>query len=186
MSTAPLQTAVASTRAELAAVGPQHFDAATPCESWTVRDLINHLIGAQHFFLAVVEGTPPAGGEHDFASGDFVAAFDDISSRLVAAFGADGTMDKILTAPFGQMPGRAFIGFAVNDTFVHGWDLAKATGRSTDLAPEFAAGVLASAKATVPPAMRGEDGKKPFGPIEEAPAGASNADQLAAFLGRRV
>ncbi len=186
MSAAPLQAAVASTRAELAAVQPDQLDAATPCESWKVRDLINHLVGAQHFFLAVVEGTPPAGGEHDFASGDYLAAFDDISGRLVAAFSAEGVMEKILTAPFGQMPGQAFIGFATNDTFVHGWDLASSTGRSTDLAPELAAGILQGAKATIPAAMRGEDGKMPFGPIQEAPATASNADRLAAFLGRRV
>lgn len=186
MSTAPLQAAIASTRAELAAVTPEQFDAATPCESWKVRELINHLVGAQHFFLAVVEGTPPSGAQQDFASGDYLAAFDEVSSKLVAAFDVDGVMDKVLTAPFGQMPGRAFIGFALNDTFVHGWDLAKSTGRSTDLAPELAAGVLAGAKATVPPAMRGEDGKMPFGPIQEAPEGATTADQLAAFLGRRV
>ena len=186
MSTAPLQAAIESTRAELAAVGPEHLDAPTPCESWNVRDLINHLIGAQHFFLAVVEGTAPSGEHHDFASGDYVSAFDDISGQLVEAFAAEGTMDKILTAPFGQLPGRAFIGFAVNDTFVHGWDLAKSTGRSTDIAPELAAGVLAGARTSIPDAMRGADGKMPFGPAQEAPAGASNADQLAAFLGRRA
>ncbi len=186
MSTAPLQAAVASTRAELAAVRPGQLDLATPCQSWKVSELINHVVGAQHFFLAVVEGSPPSGAQQDFAAGDYLAAFDDISTRLVAAFAADGVMDKVLTAPFGQMPGRAFIGFAVNDTFVHGWDLAKSTGRSTDLAPELAAGVLAGVKSTIPAAMRGEDGKMPFGPIQEAPAGASNADQLAAFLGRSV
>ncbi len=186
MSAAPLQAAIASTRAELAAVRPEHLDLSTPCESWKVRELINHVVGAQHFFLAVVEGAPPSGAQQDFASGDYLAAFDDISTRLVAAFAADGVMDKVLTAPFGPVPGRAFIGFAVNDTFVHGWDLAKSTGRSTDLAPELAAGVLAGAKATIPAAMRGEDGKMPFGPIQEAPTGASNADQLAAFLGRAV
>jgi uncharacterized protein (TIGR03086 family) len=186
MSTAPLQAAIATTRAEMAAVTPDHLDAGTPCESWKVRDLINHVIGAQHFFLAVVDGTPPSGGQHDFASGDYLAAFDDISGRLLAGFSADGAMDKIVTAPFGQMPGRAFINFAVNDTFVHGWDLAKSTGRSTDLAPELAAGVLAGAMQSIPDAMRGEDGKMPFGPKQEAPEGATNADKLAAFLGRRV
>lgn len=186
MSTAPLQAAIASTRAELAAVRPEHLGLATPCQSWKVHELINHVVGAQHFFLAVVEGAPPSGAQQDFASGDYLGAFDDISVRLVAAFAADGVMDKVLTAPFGQVPGRAFIGFAVNDTFVHGWDLARSTGRSTDLAPELAAGVLVGAKATIPAAMRGEDGKMPFGPIQDAPTGASNADKLAAFLGRIV
>ena len=34
--------------------------------------------------------------------------------------------------------------------------------------------------------FRGPEGKAPFGPVQTAPAGASNADQLAAFLGRTV
>lgn len=185
MSTAPLQAAITSTRAELTAVGPEHLDAATPCESWKVRDLINHLISAQSFFLSGVDGTPPAAPGTDFASGDYVAAFDEASSRLLAAFAADGVMENMLTTPIGPMPGAAFVGLATTDTFVHGWDLAKSTGRSTDLAPELAAGILAQAQKSIPDAMRGDDGQKPFGTVQEAPAGATNADHLAAFLGRR-
>ncbi len=186
MSTAPLQAAIASTKAELAAVTAAHLDADTPCESWKVRDLINHLIGAQSFFLAGIDGTPPAAPGTDFASGDFQAAFDEASSKLVSAFAVDGVLESTLNTPIGPMPGAAFIGLAMNDTFVHGWDLAKSTGRSTDLAPDLAAALLERAKSSIPDAFRGDDGKKPFGLAQEAPAGASNADQLAAFLGRRA
>lgn len=185
MSTAPLQAAISSTRAELAAVQLDHLDAATPCESWKVRDLINHLIGAQSFFLASLEGTPPSAGT-DFASGDYLASFDEASTKLLAAFSADGVMEKTLTTPMGPMPGAAFIGLATTDTFVHGWDLAKSTGRSSDLAPDLAAGILAQARMSIQESFRGEDGQKPFGMIQDAPAGATNADQLAAFLGRRA
>ena len=94
-------------------------------------------------------------------------------------------MEKMLTLPFGQMPGSAFIGLAATDTFVHGWDLAKATGQSTDLDPALATQLLAGSRQAIQPAFRSETGN-PFGPEQTAPAGASNADQLAAFLGRTV
>ena len=94
-------------------------------------------------------------------------------------------MEKILTLPFGQMPGSAFVGIAATDTFTHGWDLAKSTGQSTDIAPELAAGLLAGAKQFISDAIRGPE-PAPFASEQPAPAGASNADQLAAFLGRTV
>ncbi len=72
------------------------------------------------------------------------------------------------------------------DTFTHGWDLAKATGQSTDLDPEVAAQLLQFAQAFLSDAMRGPDGSAPFGAAVEAPAGAGAADQLAAFLGRQA
>jgi uncharacterized protein (TIGR03086 family) len=185
MSTQTLEQAVASTRAVLAKVSAAQLSDSTPCASWKVSDLINHIVGGQYFFAAGVTGTPPSGESPDFSAGDFLAAFDAASTACVEAFSAEGTMTKMLTLPFGQMPGAAFIGLAATDTFQHGWDLAKATGQSTDLSPELAAGLLAGAKMSISDAFRGPEGA-PFGAPKQAPAGASNADQLAAFLGRAV
>ncbi len=89
------------------------------------------------------------------------------------------------TLPFGTMPGSAFMGLATTDTFVHAWDLAKSTGQSTDLDPTMAAALLAQSKAAIQDSFRGPEGA-PFGPEAEAPADASDADRLAAFLGRTV
>ena len=72
---------------------------------------------------------------------------------------------------------------ATTDTFAHGWDLAKATGQSTDLDPELAEGLLANAP--IPDTFRGDE-PMPFGPQQEAPPGATAADRLAAYLGRKV
>jgi uncharacterized protein (TIGR03086 family) len=185
MSTQPLEQAIATSRAVLGATSKDQLDLATPCASWNVRDLINHMIGAQYFFIAGVNGAPPTADDNDFAAGDFISAFDEASALSVAAFGAEGVMEKMLTLPFGTMPGSAFIGLAITDTLTHGWDLAKATGQSTDLAPELAAGVLAQARMSIQDTFRGPEGA-PFGAEQSAPAGASNADQLAAFLGRTV
>ncbi len=50
MSTAPLQQAIAATRGVLAAVTADQMQNATPCDSWDVAGVINHVVGAQHFF----------------------------------------------------------------------------------------------------------------------------------------
>jgi uncharacterized protein (TIGR03086 family) len=94
-------------------------------------------------------------------------------------------MQKMCNLPFGSMPGAAFIGLATTDTFTHGWDLAKATGQDTNLSPELASQLLVGARAFIQDSLRSPAGN-PFGLEQQPPAGASNADQLAAFLGRTV
>ena len=185
MTTEPLEQAIASTRVVLCGVSKEQLGDDTPCATWKVSDLINHIVGGQYFFEAGATGEPPAGGETDFSAADFVSAFDEAAQRCVVAFRADGVMEKMLTLPFGQMPGAAFVGLAATDTFTHGWDLAKATGQGTDLVPELAWQLLIGAKKSISPAFRSPEGTV-FGPEQPAPAGACNADQLAAFLGRKV
>lgn len=184
MSTQPLQQAIETTRAVLADVRADQMDAATPCASWKVSDVVNHVVGGQSFFAAALRGEPPAGDPPDFSQGDFLAAFDETSAECLAAFSSDGAMERTVTLPFGEMPGAAWLGLATTDTFTHGWDLAHATGQPTDLAPELAAALLAGSRASIQDSFRGEDGSAPFGAEQQAPPGASNADQLAAFLGR--
>ena len=185
MSTAALEQAIASTREVLVGVSPDQLGADTPCAQWKVSDLINHVGGAQAFFTSGASGTAPSGEETDYSAGDFVAAFDAGTQQCLAAFQGDGVMEKMLTLPFGQMPGSAFVGLAATDTFTHGWDLAKATGQNTDLLPALATQLLEGAKQSISPAFRSDDGAV-FGHEQTAPAGASHADQLAAFLGRTV
>jgi uncharacterized protein (TIGR03086 family) len=185
MSTQPLATSIDLASAALRAVEPAQLDATTPCSSWTVRDLVNHMVGAQYWFLSGVEGEMAPEAAADHTAGDFVAAFESAAARNLAAYSADGVLERTLTTPIGPMPGGAFLGLAITDTFVHTWDLAKATGQSTDLAPELAAVLLEQARASIQDSFRGPEGA-PFGPEQTAPEGASNADRLAAFLGRTV
>ncbi len=182
-----LAQAFASTAGVLAEVDAQQLDGATPCASWQVRQLINHIVGGAISFAVTAEtGAAPAGGDaRDFCEGDFVTEFNKGAARAVKAFEADGAMDKTMTLPFGDLPGGVFVNIATIDTFTHGWDLAKATGQSTDLDPELAASLLGIAQAFLSDALRGPDGTAPFGAAVAAAAGASPADELAAFLGRR-
>jgi uncharacterized protein (TIGR03086 family) len=163
------------------------LDASTPCASWDVRAVLNHVVGGTHFFARSLRGEAmPEGAAPDFAAGDFLAVYDDGAAQAVAAFAAPGAAEKMVTLPFATLPGAAFMNIAATDAFAHGWDLARATGQSSDLDPELATRLLENAKLFLPDALRGADGAAPFGARVDPPSGATAADQLAAFLGRSV
>lgn len=185
MSAQPYEQACASTRQVLENVQAEQMQAGTPCASWNVAELINHVVGAQHFFLAGMQGQPPAGGDTNWAEGDYLAAFDEASAQVRKAFSAEGALEQNYQLPFGEMPGFAVMGLASTDTFQHGWDLAKATGQSTDLNSELAGQLLAQSRQSIQDSFRGPEGA-PFGAEQICSDGACNADQLAAFLGREV
>ncbi len=177
--------AVAAGAAVLANVKVDQLDDPTPCASWKVRDLVNHFVGANEWFVALMSGTDPAGG--DFASGDYVAAFTKATSDARAAFAAPGALDKEIQLPWGPSTGAGVAGIACTDSFTHAWDLAKATGQSTDLDPELADALLVIAKTTIQEGFRGDEAAgAPFGAEQPVSADATAADRLAAFLGRVV
>jgi uncharacterized protein (TIGR03086 family) len=180
-----LNQAFQSTLAVLANVEPSQLDAPTPCASWDVRALINHFVGTARWWAVTVAGGD-VNTDADYASGDFVAAYQESIKIAVAAFEADGALEKMVTLPFGEFPGVVLRGFAALDQFAHGWDLARAIGQPTDLDPGLATGLLSQSRSVITDALRGPDGQAPFGPVREAPAGSEPADQLAAFLGRLV
>jgi uncharacterized protein (TIGR03086 family) len=179
------EQAISTARGVLKTVSKEQLGEPTPCAQWKISDLVNHMVGGQYWFATLARGEALPDGEVDFSSTDFVSAFDEGAEQSLAAFHADGVMERMLTLPFGEMPGSAFLGLATTDTFTHSWDLSRATGQNTDLVPELAATLLIGARKSIPDAFRNEAGN-PFGFEQTPPAGASNADQLAAFLGRKV
>ena len=187
MTTETLERAFGVAKKVLSGVRSDQLGSPTPCASWDVSALINHLVGGSFFFAAATEaGEAPSGADStDFASGDFAASYEDGSKQAVAAFGAPGAQERIIKLPFGEFPGAAFMGIATLDTFTHAWDLAKATGQPTDLDPELATQLLEAAKASISDGFRGAE-PMPFGPQQDAGAKASAADRVAAFLGRTV
>ena len=161
-----------------AGVSAHQMNAPTPCSDWDVATLVDHVIGGNGWVQQL------AGRE--------VAALPDEKSGALAAsaagahavFASEDGMSRMFELPFGTMPGAAFVGLRASDVFMHAWDLAKATGQSSDLDPELAAEALAAAKMRIQPAMRGAG--RPFQAEQPCPDGRPVADQLAAFLGRVV
>jgi uncharacterized protein (TIGR03086 family) len=183
-----LSTAFDSTMSVLWKVGPADLDKPTPCASWDVRALINHFVSSARWWASLVSGddglAAPDGADH--VAGDFVAAYEESIRITLGAFAEEGAAERIVKVSFGEFPGVALRSFAATDQFTHGWDLARALGHDTDLAPELATALLEVAEITVGDSLRGTETEAPFGPARPAPEGSSPADRLAAYLGRRV
>ena len=184
-STEPLAEAFATARGVLVHVDQDDLGKPTPCGSWDVRTLVNHMVSAPRVAAGRVSGVSEP-TEEDFAAGDFVAAYDESARRAIAVFSAPGALERQVEFRFGASPATLLLFFATSDQVTHAWDLARAIGRSTDLAPSLAAQLLEEGGGTVTEEMRGDDGRAPFGTERTAPPGSSAADRLAAFLGCRV
>ncbi len=184
MSGDALRRAFASTRAVLVNVDADSLEDPTPCRSWNVAQVVNHVVTAPRFGVSALQVGEAQPDEADYAHRDFVAAYDTTTEQTLAAFGEAGALERMVKLPFAEVPGSFVRMMITTDQFTHGWDLARATGQSTDLDPELATELLA--QAAIPDQFRGEDGVAPFGPVQQAHADASAADKLAAHLGRHM
>lgn len=164
----------------LANVGPEQLGDPTPCSEWAIRDLIEHVVGGNER-VARWSGfyqQPPV------RPNSLVDAHRAAAAAAHEAFARPGGMDFMFELPFGKVPGGVFIGMRTGDVLAHAWDLAVATGQSTDLDRELAAEQLPIVRERVRPEFRGAG--KPFGEEQPCPPGRPPADQFAAFLGRKV
>ncbi|MEV0460749.1 TIGR03086 family metal-binding protein [Catellatospora methionotrophica] len=177
--TAAYDTIVDEVGGLMATVTPQRMDDPTPCADWTVRQLLRHLAFINDRYATLAEGGPLLEEHPDYA--DPVAAFGEHAVRARAAFRRPGYLTEVGPTPIGPQPGEVTVQHVVNELTTHGWDLARALGADTDLVPDLARRVRASWASYLDGQPR--DGG-PFGPELPAPAGATEAERLAAYLGR--
>ena len=159
----------------------------TPCAGWALRDLLTHMVAQHHGFAAA------AIGDGDLArwqprplGADPVVTYRAASDEVLAAFAADGALDREFPLP--ELPGgapfpaRQAIGFHLVDGVVHSWDVA----RTLDLPVHFEPAVLEVALRVAEAVPRGEARLVPgaaFAP--EVPwSGTSGHDRILALLGR--
>jgi uncharacterized protein (TIGR03086 family) len=180
---ADFDAAAAQADRVVAAVRPEQLGDPTPCDPWTVRDLINHMTTGNLLCAAIVSDSPPPDRTADHLGADHLAAFRASVSQLSKAFAEHDVLSGTYATPMGEGPGALLVSMRFNEMVAHSWDLARATGQSTDLDRELAAASLASfqAAAFLP---RGEG--RPFQEAKPLPPDATPADRLAAFLGRAV
>ena len=156
----------------------------SPCAGWTARDVVSHLVDVHGMFFGLVgRSLEPGPDVETDPLGAWTSARDQMQAGLDDPARAGEEFDGISGRSTFAAAVDRFVCFDLN---IHGWDLARATGQSTDLAPELATELLASARMFIQPAFRGDDGVMPFGAEQEAPANATEADKLAAFLGRKI
>ena len=164
-------------------IRPDQLADPTPCNEWDVRAILDHLSGLQRSLAAAADGGPSP--DHDAAPDDVDprAAFVASTRAAEAALRAPGALDRTFRMPWGEMPGGAIARVLFMDLMIHSWDLAKATGQPTSLAPDLCETALAMGRAMMKDEFRGPG--RGFGPEVAVPADAPACDRLAAFYGRR-
>lgn len=160
-------------------IGPQDLDKPTPCASFTVHNVLEHMVQGATVFGAGFRGEAVPLGTPE---GSILERFGPALEQLVAAVAGPGNLERSLETPFGPLPAQTFARYVVLDGLVHGWDLAAATGQTYDPPAELVATVAAFA-ADFLAERRGAD---TFDQPTVPPAGASPVEQLAAFTGRTV
>jgi uncharacterized protein (TIGR03086 family) len=165
----------------IAAVPAGSWDARTPCEGWTARDLLDHLIDGPSglFTMAGLDPLPPGPDRAEDPVGAFRHVADAVRTGLEEPAVAAATFDT----PVGpQTIESAVSQFICGDLVVHQWDLARATGLDETLDPDEVRGMHA---ALLP---MDEHLRRPgiFGPKVDPPPGADEQTAFLAFLGRQV
>jgi uncharacterized protein (TIGR03086 family) len=167
----------------IARVQPGQWSAPTPCTDWTVRRLVDHLIGMNRIFTALLAGqAPPERPAADFLEADPIGAYRDTAAALVSAFAAPGVLSREYPGPLGSATGAQRLQIRLYDLLAHGWDLARATEQRLDLPDDLAEQSLAFARTQV------SDQARPgrFAPAQAVDEHTPAIERLAAFLGRPV
>ena len=156
----------------------------TPCEKFTVQDVLDHMMGGGGTFAYMFRGEQPpeprpAGADGLVPSKEFRTVMDD----LLESVKSPGAMERTIESPFGSMNGETLARLVAFDGLVHSWDLATATGQPLALPAEVVDAVASFAHDALTDDMRdGDTFKLPT----DAGASAGAIEQLAAFSGRTV
>jgi uncharacterized protein (TIGR03086 family) len=157
----------------------------TPCPGYSLGDLIDHVGGlALAFAATAAKNTGPLTAVA--GSGDAARLGPDWRERIprdlaaLAAAWRDPSAWTGLTQAGGvDLPGEAAGVVALDELVVHGWDVARASGRQLDPDPAAVAalhGFLVQA--------RSAGGDLPFGPVVAVAAGRPLFDKVIGLAGR--
>jgi uncharacterized protein (TIGR03086 family) len=160
---------------------PKEWDNPAPCEGWTARDVVRHLVEWFPDFLKSGAGVElPTGPSVD---DDPVAAWTVHSEGVQALLDDPATAHKLLSNPhIGEVPlDQAVDRFYTADVFMHTWDLARATGQEERLDPDKCAQLL-EGMLPLDDVLRASG---QYGRRVEVPESADVQTRLLAFIGRK-
>lgn len=156
-------------------VNDSQWERPTPCDEWTVRQLVEHTLGWQAEGGGLIGAGTAPGDDWDRIRAAFDALLSD-PARLT------GNVPE-----FGGIPKQDLAGFLIGDLLIHSWDLARSIGADETLPPESVEATTIGLHHVPPGLLRGTNplGQKMMAEAVEVPANASPQDKMLAFTGRR-
>jgi uncharacterized protein (TIGR03086 family) len=161
------------------------WDRPTPCEKWTVAQVVQHAAGDQVAYAAAV-GAGPWPTADPFApsgtiTGDPRSLVDESTARVAEAYAAiaDDAPEVNVPLPGGPLPAWLAAGAGALDAAVHAWDIAVATGQSSPLTDAQSTALLEVAQRLVEP-LRGFA----YADAIDPSTGAGAVARLLTYLGR--
>ena len=170
----------------IARVRPEQAQLPTPCRSWDLRTLVNHVVNDAQKFVVIARGGAWEARQDDVLGDDWLDSFRRPAAELVAAWNQEGALDRTVQFGSAELPVSWQVKQQMVEFTIHSWDIAAATGQSTtDLDPELARQALDFGTENLKPQFRGseEDGQS-FAPVVAVPDDAPAYDRLAGFFGR--
>ena len=127
--------------ARVAAVNDDQWGDPTPCTEWSVRDLVNHVVGEELWTPPLLRGRTieEVGDQFD---GD-VLGDNPLERARVAGADAAAIVDQSVPGggrvhlSYGDEDMGEYVRQLCADHLIHGWDLAAATGGDTSMEPEL-------------------------------------------------
>lgn len=167
----------------LATVSGPQWGWPTPCQDWTVADLVGHVVAGNQMAIELLDDQrPPVVGAPaaDTASGpQLEARFVETCGVQDDAFAA-ASSEASVAHPAGRITVREFGIYRCADIVVHAWDLARAIGAADTIGPELVEQVLVPYVAWV----QTLDAADVFASAGPKVDGESRRDELLRQLGR--
>ena len=176
-----LDEAHAALRSAVAAVPSADWGAPTPCELWSVTQVLQHAAGDQLGYAAAITGAPVRAKTRSPRAAGSRGPRPTCSSRPSPPRGTPtvdvepGTPDVPNPLPQGPLPAETATGACALDAAIHAWDIAVATGQGSPVSPALAALLMPTASAIVEPLRQ-------YGAYAAALTPDSGDDDLAALL----
>lgn len=159
-------------------VPDEGWDASSPCEGWSARQVLDHVVEGEHGFLVRFDLAP------DLTGDDPVQQWPAVRDAVQAALDDPATAGTEYDGFFGRTTIEETVDdFLSADLLVHAWDIARATGLSQHEAmPADEIERVGGRLRTLGDAMRGPG---VFGPEIPVPDHASEQDRFLGFIGRQ-
>ena len=155
------------------------WDQPSPCEGWSARDVVRHLVDTSAMFAGPLGADTAAFPSVD---DDPVRAFTAARDAILGPLGKPEMATQTTETPMGPLTLEQLVSmFGIPDVVVHMWDVAQATGIDDSLDAEE---VKRLYEQMLPmDAMVRQIGV--FGPRVEVPEDADDQTKFIAFTGRR-